>query len=619
MKNHLIGSLAILAISAPLSVFADSSKNSAPNIEEIVVTSSRVPTPLRQIGTSVSVITEEEIKQLGYATLYDALRTQPGVGVSSQNGPGSITSLRIRGEEGYRTRFYLDGINIADNASPQPATRTEHILSSSVQRVEILRGPQGLMYGADAGGVVNISTISPADGINGSVSAEAGRYDTSQLAGNINGRSGILDFSLSATRYESDSFNAWTLDAGPEDDDGYENTTLHGRFGAQLTEATRLSLVVRDVEGDNDYDSCFVPSDDCVSEYNQEAWRVAVNHDGESLSHELFYNESEIDEDYFSDGFFSFDRHGKLEQAGYIGSFRHSDALSLAYGVDLLTESLGDGIGKTTRDQDAYYAEYQGGFNDMLFVTAGVRHDDNDDFDGHTSYRLSGAYLIPLEQGEIKLRATQGTGFRAPSLYEINTNQGLWTLPPAAGFELSEEESEGYDLAASWTGNNGLYLELVYFDQEINDEIFYDNNSFGYLQISGDTQSEGVELIADWNFSQGFSASANYTYTDSQDKEGNQRARRPESIANLGLRWALLDQQLVLGVNARLSRDAVDIDGSDMDDYEVIDINASFAVSDALEVFGRIENLTDEDYEEVPNYNTSGAAGYLGVRYSFQE
>jgi vitamin B12 transporter len=606
-----------MALVAPALANASADIQAKPNLEEIVVISSRVPTPMRQIGTSVSIVTDLEIKQLGYSSLYEVLRTQPGVGVSSQNGSGSITSLRIRGEEAYRTRFYLDGIDISDSSSPQPGTRAEHIQSSSVQRVEILRGPQGLMYGADAGGVVNITTTSPQDGFNGSISGESGRYDTNLISGNVNGRSGILDFSLSASQYESDSFNAWTLDTDPADEDGYENTTLHGRFGVQLTGSTRLSFVARDVEGDNDYDNCFVPSDDCESEYEQKAWRAAYNYSGAQLTHELFVSENKSGSDYFSDGAFSFDLHGKLERRGYIGSYALNENTRFAYGVDLLEETLGEGGGKTQREQNSYYGEYQGSFEERLFVTAGLRHDDNDDFGGHTSYRLSSAYLIPTENGELKVRATYGTGLRAPSLYEIGTNQSPWTLPPAAGFELSEEESEGFDVAVSWTGNDGVSVELVYFDQQITDEIFYDNDSFGYLQISGDTESTGIELITDWEISESFSTSMNYTYTDSQDRNGNQRARRPESMANLGLQWVPIAQRLTLGINARLSRETVDIDGSQMDDYEVIDFNATLIASERLDIFGRIENITDEDYEEVPTYNSGGVAGYIGARYSF--
>lgn len=616
MNKARLATMIALTSSIGWESVAHAENESRNKLEELIVIGSRVPVPLRQVGTSVSVVSKQDIEQLGFTSLYDVLRTQPGIGVTNQGGVGSITSLRIRGEESYRTRFYLDGIDISDTSSPQVSTRVEHLLSAGIDRVEVLRGPQGLMYGADAGGVVNITTGKPGPGLGGEVSAEGGRYGTQQFSGNLAGGTDAIDFSLIASDLDTDGFNAKTTDTDLRDDDGYENTTLHGRVGWNITEDLRLSLVGRDVEGNNDYDDCF-GTDDCREDFEQTIWRTAVNYQLGRFSHELAYNHSDLERKYYSDGLFSFENGGELERITYLGSFDGGNALKLVYGTDFVNEEVDSDAPDNDRDQQGYYLEYQGGFSDSLFVTAGARYDDNDDFGSHTSYRLSGAYLIPVSDGEIKLRATYGTGFRAPSLSEISTNFQPWTLPPAFGYELSEEETEGYDLAISWATDAGLYLEAVYFDQEISDEIVYDNNSFGYLQVNGDTDSTGVELAAEVPLFQALFLSANYTYTDSQDVNGDQRVRRPEHMANLGISWRALSERLVLGMNMRLSHDAVDIDGSEIDDYEVMDINASFLLGQGLSIYGRVENVTDEDYEEVPTYNTSGAAGYIGMRYTF--
>ena len=622
MHNRLLpGALALLALE-PCGALADDSSRVRGKLEEIVVTSSRVPTPLREIGTSMSVVNRTDIQQLGYNALYDILRTQPGVGVSSQSGPGSVTSLRIRGEENYRTRFYLDGIDISDSSSPQTTTRVEQILASGVQRVEILRGPQGLMYGADAGGVVNITTTAPGEGLGGSLSGEAGRFDTRQYAGNLNGGNGTVDFSLSASDYDSDLFNAWENDDAPGDEDGYENQTLHGRLGWNAGDELRIALAARDVDAKNRYDDCFTvdtfaPSNDCSDSFDQRAWRGAVNLATGPLTHELHYTDTSTGRDFFTEQKFAFKLDGDIERAGYIGSFRSSDAMQLVYGVDLLTESIDDGFNESDREQQGYFAEYQGDYGERVFVTAGLRYDDNDDFGSHTSYRVSGAYLLAAAFGELKLRAAYATGFRPPSLFEIAQNASEFTAPPAQGLALSEEQSEGYDLGVSWSNGSSVYLEAVYFDQQISDEIFYDFNSFGYLQESGDTRSTGVELSGDWDIYSAMTLRANYTFTDSEDISGDPRARRPKHMGNLGVSWSLLAERLTLGLQARFSRDAVDVDGTDLDNYEVVDINARLALVDDIELYGRIENVTDEDYQEVPAYNTSGAAGYLGVRYSF--
>ncbi|MEP0201810.1 MAG: TonB-dependent receptor [Halioglobus sp.] len=592
-------------------------------IEEVIVTSSRISMPVRQVGTSISVVSAAEIQQRGFSSLYEVLRTQPGVAASNAGGPGKASTLRIRGEEGFRTLVLLDGIDISDASSPQVSPRMEQLLSSGIGRVEILRGPQGLMYGADAGGVINITSLDPErDGI-GQLSAEAGEYGTSQYAGNIGADFGAFDVALSAARLDTDGFNSRSTDTILRDDDGFKNTTLHGRFGWNISENLRAQLVMRQVDSDNDYDSCFTtdtfsPTDKCTDEFKQDSYRLSGEYSHGHFMHELAYNFSDTDREFFSDGVSSFRPKGEIESASYLGSFRHSETLQLVYGIDLQNESLDDGSFDTDRDQDGYYFEYQGSFVDDLFVTAGVRYDDNEDFGSHTSYRVSGAYLIPLAGGETKLRGSYGTGFRAPSLYENAYNSGPFAYPPASETELKEEKSSGYDLGISWTSAHGLYLEAVYFDQTVSDEIFFDLIGFsGYLQGNGDADSTGVELILEWPVADSISLAANYTYNDTETESNASRAFRPTYLANLGVNWQPLNSRLIFGINARVSRDSQGVAGESLDDYEVLDLNASFEVLTGLEVFGRIENLTDTDYEEIPTYNTSGRAGYAGVRYNF--
>jgi vitamin B12 transporter len=592
-------------------------------LEEVVVTSSRVPMPLREVGTSISVVTQQEITELGFTSLYDVLRTQPGVSVTNTGGTGSAAALRIRGEEGYRTLVLLDGIDISDTSGPQVSPRFEQLLSSGVQRVEILRGPQGLMYGADAGGVVNISTVAPTDGFGGEVSAEGGRYGSQQLAGNLGGGNDSVDFNLSGTDFQTDGFNARTTDTVLRDDDGYDNSTVHARLGYNATDKLRLSLVGRNVEGKNRFDDCFTvdtfaPTDRCRDQYEQQAWRVAADYDAGRFAHQLAYNGNDTDRKFHADGRPGFRTQGELEHTSYLGSFSASEGLRLVYGVDLETETLDDGSLDESRDQNGYYFEYQGGFGQRLFITAGTRYDDNDDFGSHTSYRVSSAYLFALGDGELKLKGTYGTGFRAPSLYEIAYNNGSFAYPPASDTSLKEEQSKGYDFGLSWLAASGLYLEAVYFDQKVEDEIYFDLADFsGYLQRSGDTDSSGVELVADWPVLETLSISANYTFNDTETSTGASRPYRPEHLANLGLNWRSLAGKLVLGASWRMSRDAQDIDGTGLDDYQLLELTASYQLSGNLQLYGRLENALDEDYEEVPTYNTSGTAGYAGLRYSF--
>lgn len=620
MKPQL--ALGALALLTTLPVWGNNTGNTA--LEEMVIISSRVPMPLREVGTSVSVIDAAAIRARGFNSLHDVLRSQPSVAVSNNGGAGKVSSLRIRGEEAYRTLVLIDGIDISDTSAPQVGPRVEQLLSSGIRRVEILRGPQGMMYGADAGGVVNISTRAPTSGFGGDLSAEAGRYGSRQLSANVAAGNEQVDANLTLADFSSDGFNARAADLDPADRDGYDNRTLHGRAGWNISEQLRLQLVARDVDGDNEFDDCFTndglsaPSNRCSDSFDQRAWRGSAQYQGGQLRHELAYSHSDTERQLYSEGVPGFGTEGQVTRWSYVGSFAPGPQLQLVYGVDHKKEAMDDGGFDTERDQVGYFLEYQGSVAERLYFTAGARHDDNDDFGTHDTYRLSVAYLLPLGEQELKLRGSWGTGFRAPSLYEIAYNRSSFAAPPAAGLALREERSEGHELGLSWTAASGLHLEAVYFDQAVENEIYFDLISYsGYLQGSGNSDSSGLELIAQLPLPAQFSLQGNYTYNDTETAAGGHRVYRPRHLGNLGLQWHTPSQQLGLGLHLRVSRDAREADGDALDDYEVLDLNAQYALLPRLELYGRIENLLNTRYQEIPGYRTSARAAYAGVRYSF--
>lgn len=597
---------------------------SANRLEETVVVSSRVAMPLRQVGTSVSIVSAEDLELRGFANLANALRYEPSVSVINNGGAGKATSLRVRGELGFRTKLLLDGMELTDTSAPQAFPHFAHLVNSGFERVEILRGSQGVMYGADAGGVINLVTQSPTAGLGGSISAEYGRYNSSNLTGSLSGGNDRGDFALMASRQETDGFNSRATDTVLQDDDGYENDTVYARGGLNLGDGFRLGLQARSVDGDNEFDTCsdvntFEPTDRCSDKHEEDGWRASLSHRSDTLEGELSYQQFQTDREFFSVGQSSFATEGELKKLSYLGSWRVDDGLQLVYGVDLMNEGIDDGTLDTDRDQDGYFFEYQGGFGDRLFVTAGARYDDNDDFGSETTYRISGAYLIPAGDGEIKLKSTYGTGFRAPSLSEIAYNTGEFAFPPALGFELSAEKSAGFDIGAGYYADSGWFAEAVLYSQTVEDEIFFDLVDFsGYLQGDGDSESKGIELIGEAPLTEVLGISGNYTYNDAENADGVRRPRAPQHLANLGIHLHALDDRLKASLNLRVSRDAPEEENGEIDDYEVLDLSVSYAVLDNLEVFGRVENLTDEDYQELPTFNTSGAAGYAGVRYRFQ-
>ncbi len=619
--RHLVA--AVSAALAGIATQTAAQTQTTDRLEEIVITGSLIEVPLRQVGTAVSVIDSDEIALRGYSSLSDVLRTQPGISVTNAGGQGKTTTLRIRGEEAFRTMLVIDGVRAVDVSSPQHAPVFDGLLATTdLERVEVLRGPQGFIYGADAGGVVNVITRRPAEGLSGRAGVAYGRYATRTLDASVAGTGDVGDFYLSVTDFATDGFNARTDDTVLRDDDSAENTTMHLRLGWNPTEHLRVQLVGRDIDAWTMYDGCFDTATfatvhDCEATTGQTTWRASAEYDGDATSHLFAYSQVDVARDNFTSGVSAFASRGETGRFEYTGSYSPDGGWVLVYGLDFVSELM-HGSERTERDQRGYYIEYQRRLGDAFYVSAGARYDDNDDFGTHTSSRVSGAHIQSLRNGDtLKYRASYGTGFRAPSLYEIQFNSAA-TSPPASETTLREETSRGWDVGVDYDATGGLHLGLGWFSQRVNDEIIFDPITWtGYVQPAGRSVSDGVELVtrvpltARWHFA------GNWTYNETRTADNQPRLRRPRNTGNIGALYTSPDARLRLAANLRVLRGSVDVGMAPLDNYRIFDLSGAYQLSSTVEVHGRIENLTDTSYIELAGFNTAGRAAYAGVRLRF--
>ena len=586
-------------------------------IDETVVVASRVADLSHQVGVSVSVLDREDILSLGYPDLGSLLDTQPGVTVTMDGGFGKAAAVRIRGEEGFRTRIVLDGINIADPSSPQISPRIEHILASELTRVEILRGPQGLLWGADAGGVVLMSTIDQAatTGVDASVEIGGNEFGQAAIKGTYAGEQ--ITGTLSVATLESEGINARDSDNINPDRDGYDNTTVHGAVDFRLTDAWSIKVSATDIDGDNEYDSCydtvtFALLNDCDDRYEQQAWRAAVAYQEDAHSLELSAASSDTERAFFSAGLLSFGTTGEINALSLLGTWRVSPNTRITYGAEEEKQKLDDGATGRERDNTGLYLELQQQWLGGV-ITAGWRRDDNDDFGEHDSWRISARQTLPgLDQWS--LRGAIGTGFRAPSLYEIAYNTGPFAYPPATLAPLKEEQSEGWEIGLVGLLSDAT-VEVIWFDQQIDNEIIYDMANYsGYLQTEGKSTSEGIELVGSVSLSQRWALEGNFTWNDTAQQDGRQRPYRPEETGRISLIW---DQSNVTArLTARHTGKAVDPFLTPIDTTLTLDLTARWAVSPRWSLEARVLNLTDETNQQVPGYRMPGLTAYAGVRVS---
>lgn len=612
-KTVLSAAIAIAAI--PTAGLAEEQE-----IETLVVVSSRISQPIDELNTNVTTLTEKDIEARYQYAISDILRTVPSINVSNSGGIGKNTTVRVRGEEGFRTKLFLDGVELSDPTAPQIGPVFDDLLTSDFDRIEILRGTQGFAYGADAGGVISLRTAQPAQGLSGNLQAEIGRFDSKRTAASIAFANEADFIDVHFNRFNTEGFNAQQSDVSGETD-GYENQSVHLRAHKQLGDNAGLQYVMRNNDGETEYDGCFdnltfAQINACVTESDYQTQKISGYYERDTIRHEVGYSKTEVNRQFFNAGEFGFENKGEIEQYELLGQI-NGDQHKLVYGAELKKES--DLINLTQRDQHGIFVEYLGAPIDELSYSIGVRLDDNDTFGEFTSIRLAGGYEWQL-QGEqtLKLKASYGTGFRAPSLFEQAYNDGPFAYGEAAGFALSEEQSEGLDIGVHYQFSEATSITLTFFDQSIENEIIFDAVAFqGYLQTSGNSDSQGVEFEFSHQLNEQVGLWGNYTYNDTETSNGEQRLRRPEDLYNLGIQGNWFDERLSASLFIHGESGAIDIGGTPLDSYVTVNSNVSWEVKENIELLLRVNNIFDEDYQEVVGFNSAGQSASVGIKVTY--
>ncbi|BDX08344.1 TonB-dependent receptor plug domain-containing protein [Planctobacterium marinum] len=610
-KTYL--TLCCAALLSSQATFAE--ENTDNSLEKITVVSAGIEQNINELSASVAVLNEEDLIGRYQLSVADTLRTVAGIHVSNSGGLGKNTVLRVRGEESFRTRLYVDGVELTDPTAPQLTPVLDDLLLNNVSRIELLKGPQGLIYGADAGGVVRVTTQETGEGLSGNIAAEFAGFGTQQYSASLNLGNKTSGIMLNVSDLSSDGINAQSTDVSGETD-GYDNTTLHLKGQHQFNEQLGLQLVIRSTEGETQYDGCFdnttfAPINNCVTESEQTSARLALQYRTEAMQHSLGYAITDVEKDFINNGEFGFGNEGEIRRLDYQGWYQLG-ADTISFGVDFKAEE--DVLNSTDRDNKGYFVEWLSERFDNINLNLGVRYDDNDTFGSFTSWRGGINYLLPLQnQQSLRFKATWGTGFRAPGLFEQAYNDGPFAYGDAAGLQLKEETSQGYDLGLIHKVSANTWWSLTWFEQQIEDEILFDAVAFqGYLQTSGKSDSQGIEFETESTLSNGDKIWFNYTYMDSEDQAGNQRLRRPEQLANLGYQQEFNDGQTRWSLYAHLEKGAVDIGNMPLSNFVTVNGNIVWDLTATLTAQAYINNLFDREYTEVQGFNTQGR--HLGVK-----
>ena len=609
---------------------------------DVVVSATRLATPAEEVASTVTTVTGEEIQRRQLRTMADVLRTVPGLYVAQSGGMGKSARVFMRGTESRHTLVLIDGIEIQDPSSPDGAFEFQHMTTDDVERVEILRGPQSTLYGSDAiGGVINIITRRGKGPASVSAAAEAGSFGTFNQRAGVAGSSGRYDYAFNLSHLRSDGISITPKRLRPagaaNETDGYDNTTLSAKLGAALAENLDVTLVTRYAATRSDLD---VSAEDPNS---RERTRQFFGRGEARLS--LF--EGRFDQ-RFGVGFTRYDRtdtdRADSLSAAFSDASNTSDKLKLDWQGDIyLTENHVLTAGLETEQESAKSAsdfssgfssrtdssarnnaglvQIKSAFGDRLFATLGARIDDHENFGSTVTWRVAPAYLH--RETDTKLKATYGTGFRAPTLFQLYGRSFFGGFGIFAGNpNLQPEESRGWD-AGIEQGLFGRRLTVgsTYFRTDIDNLIDY-NASFSSLVNRSAAHIHGVESFARFAATGDVTLRLDHTFAIAENGEtGGLLRRRPKHKVAATADWRITEQAAIavtaLFVGERVDADAVTFADKRMPGYVTANLGGAYEVAPGWTVFGRIENLLDRDYEDPDGFQRPGIAGFAGVRVRF--
>lgn len=604
-------------------------------------------TPLTAVGSAVTIITAEELEAKQIRVVSDALRLVPGVAVNRTGAIGNQTQVRIRGSEGNQTLVMIDGV-VVNNPASSSEFDFGHLLTQDIERIEVLRGPQSALYGSDAvGGVINIVTKKGQGASRVTASVEGGSQGT--MLGTVSAGASAEGFSIHAGT--TGSLTSGTSSAaswrGNGEDDSYRGVTSHVNASFDPSKLLGFDLAFRDTHFKGEYDDFGLRPGDTTSPL-QYAYDANSGSRGDetfgraqarlslldgSWRHKLGLSHFRADTDYLKNGAVTSSSKGETTTYDYQTDYTlDTPALAASHLFTFAYQHKRDEIDSYVEaevDQDSFVGQYQLSLFEDLSLTGAIRRDAHDLFDDANTYRLTAAYH--LDATNTKFRASYGTGVKNPTINELYGYGSTYKGNP----DLKPERGKGWDAGIDQSFlSDRLSLGLTYFDQRISDEIgttyVFDAGSGTYvgtpINDSATSRHRGVEVELTARPVDALTLRLSYSYTHARDgKTGLAEVRRPANQGSFDATWRFLENRASASLGLVYTGDFTDVvytrswssQAQDMNSYIVANVAGSYELTDNVELYGRVENLFDEEYEEVYSYGSLGRGAFAGVKASF--
>ncbi|MCB2049081.1 MAG: TonB-dependent receptor [Novosphingobium sp.] len=598
--------------------------------EEITVVASGSDQLVENTGQSISVIGADELDAIQSPDLATVLQRLPGAALSRNGSTGGFTGLFVRGASSQQVLVLVDGIRVADVASPGGGTDLGTLSASGLGKVELLRGSNSVVWGSDAiGGVLAVTTRAIDDGL--VASAEYGSR------GSVNAESGFgmqessYEFAVTGGYTETDGISSA---AGGTEKDGFRQWRGQGRARIGIVENLGVNLAGRYADSRLEFDGySFSPPYGLIdtpeySDITEWSARGGLEYVGSDLRLEAAYAFHDLDRANYNPDFGTdptFAAKGRDQRAELKGLYGDAlNGLHVRFGADHAWERFSTTYdARKTAESSSAHVLFGWAGNQGLDFSAGARIDDHSGFGSEWTFGANASWNFSYGW---RVRASYGEGFKAPTLYQLYSDYGDDALSP--------ERSKSYDIGIERGGrHDALHLALTLFRRDSRDLIDFascmgtqcDTRPFGLYQNVGKARAQGFEVELGTRITPNFMAQAAYTFLYAKDRtpdgfnQGNELARRPRHSVSVSVDWTTPLSGLELGADVRMVSGSYDDAGNFtwLDGYALGTLRASLPVTEQIELFGRVENVTDEQYQTVAGYGTAGRSAYVGARARF--
>lgn len=564
----------------------------------LVVTPSRMVESLSDTLASVSVITRDDIEISSAQDLFELLRLQPGIDIVRSGGPGAQTSIFLRGSNSNHVLVLIDGVRVS--SANTGAYVWEQLPLNQVERVEIVRGPRGSLYGSDSiGGVIHVITRSSPDPY---ARATGGSYGTAEFEGGLGYDGEKTRISVNAAYRNVDGFSAQNPDGFSyhPDDDGYRNANL-GLKGSTQADYGRWQYSVLALDAEAEFDQGTSDSRQVIASLGF--------HGNFSADWDYQFMGGYIRDELFSDfEFFTTNFKSRRYEVSWQNQLTTGPNGNLSFGLDYYREN-----GKSeyswdeNRSNAGVFASYDHYF-DRLHVQLGGRFDDNSRFGNEFTGQVALGYDIGTAW---QIMGSYGSAFRGPNLNEQYSPGfgGLFSGNP----DLDPESSTSGEIGLRWHNDSAGTFSAALYRTDVSDLIAFNGDMYQAVNID-EARLEGLEL--QYGLSKGaWQLNANVSFQSTEDRDtGETLLRRPDEKGSITLDYNFANGSW-LGLEWFYSGERQDFGGITLDSYNLLNLRAGWAFTPAWRLELRGDNLADELYEPAYGFNSAGRSWFISLAW----